>query len=136
MTEEALKERKEGLLALMEDPSYVPMKLKELSMLLNVPRERREELKEVLDALIADGKIVLSKRGKYGRPEKKILTGTFSGSSRGFGFVVLEGGQQDIYIPADQTGDAMHGDKVQITGRTGQSRTQTGGNGDSGSGEG
>ena len=64
MTEEALKERKEGLLALMEDPSYVPMKLKELSMLLNVPRERREELKEVLDALIADGKIVLSKRGK------------------------------------------------------------------------
>ena len=115
MTEEALKERKEGLLALMEDPSYVPMKLKELSMLLNVPRERREELKEVLDALIADGKIVLSKRGKYGRPEKKILTGTFSGSSRGFGFVVLEGGQQDIYIPADQTGDAMHGDKVQIT---------------------
>lgn len=92
MTEEALKERKEGLLALMEDPSYKPMKLKELSMLLNVPRERREELKEVLDALIADGKIVLSKRGKYGRPEKKILTGTFSGSSRGFGFVVLEGG--------------------------------------------
>lgn len=60
-------------------------------------------------------RIVLSKRGKYGRPEKKILTGTFSGSSRGFGFVVLEGGQQDIYIPADQTGDAMHGDKVQIT---------------------
>ena len=115
MTEEALKERKESLLALMEDSSYVPMKLKELSMLLNVPRERREELKEVLDALIADGKIVLSKRGKYGRPEKKILTGTFSGSSRGFGFVVLEGGQQDIYIPADQTGDAMHGDKVQIT---------------------
>ena len=115
MTEEALKERKEGLLALMEAPSYVPMKLKELSMLLNVPRERREELKEVLDALIADGKIVLSKRGKYGRPEKKILTGIFSGSSRGFGFVVLEGGQQDIYIPADQTGDAMHGDKVQIT---------------------
>ena len=44
MTEEALKERKESLLALMEDSSYVPMKLKELSMLLNVPRERREEL--------------------------------------------------------------------------------------------
>lgn len=77
MTEEALKERKESLLALMEDSSYVPMKLKELSMLLNVPRERREELKEVLDALIADGKIVLSRRGKYGRPEKKILTGIF-----------------------------------------------------------
>ena len=115
MTEEALKERKESLLALMEDSSYVPMKLKELSMLLNVPRERREELKEVLDALIADGKIVLSRRGKYGRPEKKILTGIFSGSSRGFGFVVPEDGQQDIYIPADQTGDAMHGDRVQIT---------------------
>ena len=57
MTEELLKERKEAMLALINDPTYVPMKIKELAMLLDVPREKRDELKEVLDALVADGKV-------------------------------------------------------------------------------
>ena len=52
-----MKERKEQLLTLMKDPSYVPMKLKELAILLDVPKERREELAEVLDVLVAEGKI-------------------------------------------------------------------------------
>ena len=52
MTEELLKERKEAMLALINDPTYVPMKIKELAMLLDVPREKRDELKEVLDAQI------------------------------------------------------------------------------------
>lgn len=56
MTEELLKERKEAMLALINDPTYVPMKIKELAMLLDVPREKRDELKEVLDAMVADGK--------------------------------------------------------------------------------
>ncbi|MFR5732556.1 MAG: hypothetical protein ACLUD2_12040 [Clostridium sp.] len=42
-------------------------------MLLDVPREKRDELKEVLDALVADGKVGLSKRGKYGKPEAFTL---------------------------------------------------------------
>ena len=115
MTDTVLQERKKHLLALMEDPAYVPMKLKELAMLLDVPRERREELKEVLDALIAEGKIGLSRRGKYGKPERSLLTGTFSGTGKGYGFVTVEGLEQDIFIPAERTKDALHGDKVQVT---------------------
>ncbi len=115
MTDTVLQERKQHLLALMEDPAYVPMKLKELAMLLDVPRERREELKEVLDALIAEGKIGLSRRGKYGKPERSLLTGTFSGTGKGYGFVTVEGLEQDIFIPAERTKDALHGDRVQVT---------------------
>ncbi len=115
MTEELLNERKQALLAVIEDPAYVPMKLKELAMLLNVPRERREELKEVLDALVAEGKVGLSKRGKYGKPESLVLSGIFSGTAKGFGFVTVEGQPQDIYIAADKVKDAMHGDRVQVT---------------------
>ena len=33
------------------DDLYVPMKLKEIAMLLQIPREQRNELKEVLEAL-------------------------------------------------------------------------------------
>lgn len=110
-----MKDRKEALLDVIQDPAYVPMKLKELAILLSVPKERRDELKEVLDALVAEGKAGLSKRGKYGKPETVALTGMFSGTAKGFGFVTVEGESQDIYIPADRTKDAMHGDRVQVT---------------------
>ena len=101
MTEELLKERKEAMLALINDPTYVPMKIKELAMLLDVPREKRDELKEVLDALVADGKVGLSRRGKYGKPEAFTLVGTFCGHAKGFGFVTVEGMDQDVFIPAE-----------------------------------
>lgn len=114
MTEELLKERKDRLAELFANPAYVPMKLKELAMLLNVPREQRDELKAVLDAMTEDGTIALSRRGKYSLPEAKRMTGIFSGNARGFGFVTAEGLEQDIFIGADRTGDAMHGDKVLV----------------------
>ena len=114
MTEELLKQRKEMLVQLVHDKTYVPMKLKELAMLLSVPKEQRDELKEVLDILIAEGKIGISKKGKYGKAEEFALAGTFSGHAKGFGFVTIEGREQDVFIPADKTKDAMDGDKVQI----------------------
>ncbi len=125
MTEELMKQRKEALLTVIQDPAYVPMKVKELAMLLDVGRERRDELKEVLDALVAEGKISLSKRGKYGKPESSVLAGIFSGNAKGFGFVTVEEHEQDFYIPADKTGDAMHGDRVQITAGAAQSGRRT-----------
>ena len=51
MEENLLKERKETLMALMNDKAYVPMKLKELAILLGVPKEDRGELEAVLKAL-------------------------------------------------------------------------------------
>ncbi|MDD3253951.1 MAG: ribonuclease R [Lachnospiraceae bacterium] len=115
MTEELLKERKERLLTLIQDPTYVPMKLKELAMLLNVPREQRDELKEVLDVLEAEGKVGVSKRGKYGKPEVVALVGTYTGNVKGFGFVSVEGRDQDVFVPAEKAGEAMHGDTVQVS---------------------
>lgn len=115
MTQEQLTERKAMILKLMEEPSYVPMKLKELAILLDVSKEQRNELKEVMDSLLAEGKIGISKKGKYGKPEMGALTGIFCGHPKGFGFVAVEGEVQDIFIPEDRTGGALHGDTVQIT---------------------
>ena len=114
MTEELLNQRKEMMMALFNDPTYVPMKLKELAMLLDIPREQRDELREVLEELEQEGKIILTKRGKYKLPSEEFLTGTFCGTAKGFGFVTVEGRPDDIYIPYDKVKDAMHGDKVQV----------------------
>lgn len=115
MTEELLKERKKTLTELVHDKNYTPMKLKELAMLLNIPKHQRDELKEVLDILVSEGKIGVSKKGKYGRPDEFAQTGIFSGHAKGFGFVTVEGMKEDVFIPAEKTMGAMHGDRVCIT---------------------
>ena len=43
-----------------------------------------------------------------------IREGIFIGNARGFGFVELEEEEEDIFIPADRTGTAMHMDRVQV----------------------
>ncbi|MFT4105953.1 MAG: ribonuclease R [Lacrimispora sp.] len=115
MTEEQLIQRKTMLLALFEDPAYVPMKLKELAMFLDIPKEQREDLKKVLDILLAEGKIGVSQKGKYGKQDIGSIAGVFFGHAKGFGFVSVEGLDQDIFIPEEKTGGALHGDTVLIS---------------------
>lgn len=114
MTQEVFDERKKTLEALISDKAYVPMKLKELAALLDVPKNRRDELKAVLDALVEEGKIGISAKGKYGRPELLGRIGVFRGHRKGFGFVCAEGMDTDVFIPAEHTAGAMDGDRVQI----------------------
>lgn len=110
-----LEKKKNIIVELMKDPIYKPMKLKELCMLLDIPKEKRDEFKLLLDELCKEGRIGVSPRGKYGKPELYTLTGVFQSNARGFGFVTVEGREQDIFIPADRIGEALNGDKVRIT---------------------
>lgn len=114
MNQELFETRKKTIYELICDDLYVPMKIKELAILLNVPKEQRGELKEVLDALVAEGKVEVSSKGKYSKGETKVLTGTFSAHARGYGFVTIEGLEEDIFIAEDNTGGAIHEDVVQI----------------------
>ena len=115
MDREQFEKRKKMIYELICDELYVPMKIKEMAILLSVPKEKRQELQEVLDALIADGKVEVSKKGKYIKAEGNYITGTFTSHQRGYGFVAIEGEEEDIFIPAEDTGGAFHKDVVQIT---------------------
>lgn len=119
MEQKELKKRKKMICELMEDPLYVPMKEKELAVFLQVKPEDRADFKIVLDELLAEHKIQISKRGKYTKGVRTMLTGTFIGNSRGFGFVELDGKaenptMEDIFIPEDKINGAMHQDKVEV----------------------
>ena len=65
MKKELLEERKQIVYELICDDLYVPMKAKEIAILMNVPKAQRHELQEVLDALVAEGKVEVSTKGKY-----------------------------------------------------------------------
>lgn len=57
-----LIEEKKIILQLMNDKHYVPMKFKELVVILNVRKEDRGLLDIVLTELLNEGKITISKK--------------------------------------------------------------------------
>ena len=77
MKSSVFKERRKNLADLiLNNELYVPMKTKEIAILLGIPKELRHELQEVLDSLVADGTIGVSKKGKYMKPDNVALVGT------------------------------------------------------------
>lgn len=111
---DAREKRKEVIRALVRDPLYVPMKEKELAALLSVAKEDREELRSILQELLAEGELMVTARGKYQKNNGMILTGTFLSNPKGFGFVEVEGREEDLFIPEEYVGSAFHKDTVQV----------------------
>ena len=107
------EKRKKVLFDFINDDLYVPMKIKEIAVVLQIPGEQRQELREVLDALVEEGKITISKRGKYTCGHTERLKGIFQANARGFGFVTPEDGTDDIFIPEECLGNAFQGDEVE-----------------------
>ena len=125
---QSFEKRKKVIYDFICDDLYVPMKIKEIAIILQIPREQRSELKEVLDALETEGKISVSKKGKYTKGQAKRLTGLFQANARGFGFVIQEGGDEDIFISEENMNGAFQGDQVEfiITKESDSGRTQGG----------
>ena len=96
------------------DSMYVPMKVKEIAIFFGVTKKDRPELDSILAELVAEGKVELSKRGKYSKAESRKTIGTFLSHPKGFGFVTIEGQDEDIFIPADKVHGALHMDKVEV----------------------
>lgn len=114
MEAEELEKRKKVIYDFICDDLYTPMKIKEIAILLNIPKEQRGDLEEVLSALVDEGKIELSRKGKYSKAAGRIYSGIFTANPRGFGFVTIEGMEEDIFIPEEEVNGAMHKDKVKI----------------------
>lgn len=114
MSEEELRARKELIIQMVTDKHYHPMKFKEMAGLLQVPKEERNDLRLVLNALLSDGKLSLDGKGCFTEAASNVKTGVFSGTGRGFGFVIIEGMDEDIFIPEHAVNGAFDKDKVQI----------------------
>ena len=110
---EIREKRKKIICDLVNDDLYVPMKEKELAVFLQVAAEDRKELKSILTELLAEGRLMLTNRGKYMKSNGRVFTGTFIGNAKGFGFVRIEGRKEDLFVPEDKVNGAFHRDTVQ-----------------------
>lgn len=118
MKKEELEEKKQLVMDFMTDKKYKPLKFKEMALLMQVPSKQKKDLRKVLEALMEEGKIAIDVRGKIKLQAENVLTGKFCGTQKGFGFVTVEGEEDDIFIPANHTKSAIHGDTVQVAIRT------------------
>ena len=110
-----LNENKEKIYQMICDDLYVPMKIKEMAILLQIPKERRGELEYILEQLIQEEKIQITKKGRYQKAQAIKYVGTFISNARGFGFVDIEDQDEDIFISESNTMNAMSKDKVEVT---------------------
>ncbi|MBN2221518.1 MAG: ribonuclease R [Vallitaleaceae bacterium] len=113
---EEREKRKKIIMDIMSTGEYRPLKLKEFSILLGLKGDEITELEEVLNELTDENRIIKTAKNKYilSDDDNRIL-GNFISHNKGFGFVEVEGQDEDIFIPADFTKGAMHGDTVIVT---------------------
>lgn len=145
-----LEKRKKFIQELLGDPLYKPMRLREIASLLHLSKTEKEDLYEVLESLLKERKAKVDAKGRYslvsgkkGKHEKyqrskdhkekdnkekdqmsvqegSVKEGIFIGHPKGFGFVEIEGEEEDIFIPEEDTGTAVHHDRVRILIREGK----------------
>jgi len=108
------QERKNRIVELMNSELYVPMKEKELASFMQVSKEDRPLFRTLLNELMREGKVSVTAKGKYQKMNGDLLVGKFISNSKGFGFVVVEGMDEDFYISKENVMNAFHGDLVEV----------------------
>lgn len=110
-----MEDKEKLILDFMAEESYVPMKAKEMASILCVPKTEYSSFSEVLKRLEEDYKIQKNRKSKYSLVDSnRYITGIFRANEKGFGFVKIEGREDEIYISKNHTKNALNGDTVLI----------------------
>ena len=104
---------RQDILGLLEDQGR-PMQRREIVERLGVISEvGREILRRRLKAMVRDGQLIKNRRGAYGLPAKMdLVSGRVSAHPDGFGFVIPDDGESDLYLSPRQMRSVLHGDRV------------------------
>jgi ribonuclease R len=113
--EESIQGHIDQLLHYMKDEAYKPLTVQELEQAFGI--EDSATFKDFVKALVVmeeRGLVVRTRSNRYGLPDKmNLIRGKLTGHAKGFAFVIPdEPGMDDIFIPPNETNNAMHGDIV------------------------
>lgn len=91
-----------------------PLDKVEISKRLNLPPAMRRKVRDVLDAMETAGEVARIRKDRYVIPkEADLFTGAIQFHASGAAHVLAEQpGDTDLYISAENTWTAMHGDRV------------------------
>jgi ribonuclease R len=93
-----------------------PLQAKELARAMSVPVEEYRTFRRFLRDLLGSGELYRVKGGRLAPPSRINLTvGHLSLIRSGAAFLVAEKpGEEDVFVPANELGNACHGDKVVV----------------------
>jgi ribonuclease R len=112
------------LLAYFERSGRRPLKIREVARALDVPRRELRALRELLRRLEDEGKLRRGSNRRYQSPSSPdIVVGRLHGTRGGFAFI-LRDDAPDVYVRAENLGDAVHGDTVMARLRRRQGRLE------------
>ncbi len=115
----SLKRRIQSLLAA---PDVRPLRISDLITQLKAPPHERAHVRRAVEALLQEGVVVHVRKDHLVLPSQAdLVTGRIQMNERGWGFVVPETAAKpagrpgpDIFVAAEDTGVAMHGDLVVV----------------------
>lgn len=102
------------LLMFLRQRARKPLNFKEIREGLRLSRSESRRLKQNLRQLVRDGRVIRTKKGRYGpAPSMNLLQGVFEAHREGYGFLIPdEEGKPDYFVAARNTLGAMRGDQV------------------------
>lgn len=105
---------RQEILKFMRDEAYKPLTIEELLDSFEISNQEKNKFIEVLDEMEQDGKIVKTRRGRYGLPERmNLVVGRLERHKKGFGFLIPDDPEhEDVYINAGNINGAMHNDHI------------------------
>lgn len=109
-------DRKEKIFEYIKSKEYIPLKLDEMAAVLCVPEEDMAEFSNILNELLSEGRIILSKKKRYLLSDKKIISGTILCNAYGYyGFLKPDDeNEEEIFVSGEKLGGALHGDRVLV----------------------
>src|SRR5436189_1170595 len=107
---------REQILGLLRRKDYRPLNKIDIARKLGLTGTERVALRKSLRELERAGEIARIRKNRYVLPaEADLVTGTLSIHQAGYGFLITEKpGESDIFVAAENTGTAMHGDRVVV----------------------
>lgn len=109
-----MKEKEQKILEFMQEDDYVPMRAKEIAMLMRVPKNEYNEFLELIGKLEMELKIQKNRKNRYKVSEKVYYDGIYKKNQKGFGFVKIEEREEEVYISKENSLNALNGDRVLI----------------------
>lgn len=98
----------------LKDALTGPTSFEDILKLFDLQKFSPSEIKQALDDLEKDGRIVKTRTDHYGIPEQmNLLTGRVKKLKKGYGFLVTDNiDMEDLFIPPDCLNSAQNGDRV------------------------
>ncbi|WP_458365057.1 ribonuclease R [Burkholderia pseudomallei] len=93
--------------------SDAPLAANDIAEALSIKRQEREGFFRRVAAMERDGQIRLDKRGHYQLTHpSNFVAGRVQGHRDGYGFVIRDDGQDDLFLPNAEMQKVMHNDRV------------------------